>query len=221
MSAMEGNRLVPSKFPPIHLFDDVADEAEFEALFALQAKTNPRLLNEAGDLNRLPSRDIPFGIPGCSAAVAPFTHVNPDGSRFSDGRFGVLYLADTIATAITEVRYHQQRYWRHVQGLHYDRLVFRAFKSTFAPRALHDTRSWGQEHPVHSPHSYSDARALGAHLRETGIEGVAYLSARQPGATCWGLFTPRHITAMVQTTHYEMIWNGADISSVNQIEMAD
>nr|WP_256591107.1 RES family NAD+ phosphorylase [Pseudomonas sp. ERMR1:02] len=29
-------------------------------------------------------------------------HVNPAGSRFSDGRFGVLYLADSMETALAE-----------------------------------------------------------------------------------------------------------------------
>ena len=213
----EGNRLIPSKFPPISLFDDVADEDEFQALYELQARTNPRLLNQAGNLNLLPSAEIPFGIQGCTAAVAPFTHVNPDGSRFSDGSFGVLYLAENMETALSEVRFHQDLYWRRVQGLHYDRLVFRGLKGAFGPSLLHDTRVLGQDHPVHSPDSYADARILGARLRKAGVEGVAYLSARNPGATCWGLFTPRNVTAMVQSAHYEMIWNGAEISSVNRI----
>jgi hypothetical protein len=87
-------RLINSKFPPISLFDDVADASEFESLYALQALTNPRLKNEVGDLQLIPRTEIPFGIHGCSYATAPFTHVNPDGSRFSDGSFGVLYVAD-------------------------------------------------------------------------------------------------------------------------------
>ena len=34
-------RLVNSKFPPIELFDDVASADEFEALYQIQALTNP------------------------------------------------------------------------------------------------------------------------------------------------------------------------------------
>ncbi|MFN3582227.1 MAG: RES family NAD+ phosphorylase, partial [Pseudomonas sp.] len=118
-------RLVNSKFPPIAIFDDVADADEFEELYALQSLTNPRMLNQAGQLELIMRSDIPFGIPGCSYATAPFTHVNPDGSRFSDGSFGVLYLADCMETAIAEVRYHQQFYWSRVPDLRYDRFVFR------------------------------------------------------------------------------------------------
>lgn len=220
IDAQEGNRLIPSKFPPISLFEDVADEQEFEALYELQALTNPRLLNEAGNLNLLPRSDIPFGIRGCSVAVAPFTHINPEGSRFSDGSFGVLYLAQDMETALAEVRFHQSAYWAGVEGLNYDRLVLRGFKGTFGPSELHDTRDLGQTHPVHSPENYAHAREMGVQLRESDVEGVAYLSARNPGATCWGLFSPRNVTAMVQTMHYELIWNGSEISSVNRIDYA-
>ncbi len=103
-------RLVNSKFPPIALFDDVASDEEFDALYALQALTNPRLQNEVGNLNLIPRSEIPFGITGCAYATAPFTHVNPQGSRFADGAFGVLYLADSMDTAVAEVRHHQQAY---------------------------------------------------------------------------------------------------------------
>ena len=31
--------------------------------------------------------------------MAAFTHLNPEGSRFSDGSYGVYYAAHTLATA--------------------------------------------------------------------------------------------------------------------------
>jgi hypothetical protein len=40
--ALQAYRLVNSKFPPIALFDDVANADEFEVLFEIQALTNPR-----------------------------------------------------------------------------------------------------------------------------------------------------------------------------------
>ena len=97
---VSGYRLINSKFPPISLFDDVANEEEFEALYALQELTNPGIQNEIGNLNLISLKEIPFGINGCSYASAPFTHVNPDGSRFSDGMFGVLYIADITISKI-------------------------------------------------------------------------------------------------------------------------
>lgn len=76
---VESYRLINSKFPPIALFDDVATVEEFEALYTLQALTNPRLRNEVGDLGLLPVKDIPFRIRGCSYATAPLRMLTPMG----------------------------------------------------------------------------------------------------------------------------------------------
>ena len=99
-------RLVNGKYPPIHIFDDVADQADFDALYAVQALTNPRLQHEIGDLNRVPPNSGP-GEPWLQLRTGPFVHINPEGSRFSSGTHGVFYCADKMATAIAETRYHR------------------------------------------------------------------------------------------------------------------
>jgi len=210
-------RLINSKYPPVSVFDDVADADEFDALFALQALTNPRLQAQAGNLSLLPRTEIPFGLAGCSYAIAPFTHVNPAGSRFSDGRFGVLYLADSVQTAISEVAYHQGCYWSKVTGLAYERFVFKALSCEFSNVSLTDLTGLAPQHSIYHPQDYSAARALGISLREQGWAGVQYGSVRNNGALCWGLFSPQYVTQMVQSAHYEMIWQSGGISAINQI----
>ena len=213
---VESYRLINSKFPPIALFDDVATVEEFEALYALQALTNPRLRNEVGDLGLLPVKDIPFRIRGCSYATAPFTHVNPNGSRFSDGSFGVLYVADSLNAAISEVKYHQQAYWEKVPSLHYERFVFRGLKCVFDEAGCRDATRLARTHAIYRPDDYQASRALGAALRNEAGVGLRYRSVRHAGATCWALMTPRQVIDIVQTTHLEMIWNGA-IAQVNRL----
>jgi hypothetical protein len=201
-------RLVNSKFPPIAIFDDVASADEFEELYALQALTNPRLANQAGRLELITRADIPFGIQGCSYAAAPFTHVNPDGSRFSDGSFGVLYLADCMETAIAEVRYHQQTYWANVPALRFERFVFRGLTARFDEAGALDALTASRSDPIYSPTAYDASRLLGRNAFDAGSTGIRYHSVRQPGGICWGLLTPRQVSSVVQTAHYEMIWNG-------------
>ncbi|MDR5885407.1 RES family NAD+ phosphorylase [Vreelandella janggokensis] len=213
---VESYRLVNSKFPPIELFDDVANAEEFEALYALQALTNPRLRNEVGDLGLLPIEDIPFGIRGCSYATAPFTHVNPNGSRFSDGSFGVLYVADSLTAAITEVKYHQQAYWRKVPSLHYERFVFRGLKCVFDEGGCRDGLVLAPSHPIYCADDYRASQVLGEALRRSTGTGLRYHSVRHEGGVCWALMTPRRVKQMIQTTHLEMIWNG-DIAQVNRL----
>lgn len=209
-------RLVNSRFPPIDLFDDVADGAEFEVLYQLQALTNPRLQNEIGRLALIPVSEIPFGIVGCSYAVGPFTHVNPAGSRFSDGTFGVLYVADVMETALAEVRHHQNHYWSNVAGLNYERFLFRGLSCTFSDGGNRDATGLALSDPIYDPDDYSHARQLGNAAKRAKCPGLRYHSVRSPGHHCWALMTPRHVTSIVQTAHYEMIWSG-QITSVNRL----
>lgn len=216
---LQAYRLVNSKFPPVALFDDVADADEFEVLYQIQALTNPRLKNEVGQLELIPRSEIPFGIPGCSYATAPFTHVNPSGSRFSDGRFGVLYLADSMETALAEVRHHQSLYWSKVPSLNYERFVFRGLSCSFVDVAMKDATSIAMTDPVYDPDDYTYSRRLGRSVKEAGCPGIRYHSVRMQGGYCWALMTPRPILSVIQAAHYEMIWNG-QITSVSKVSEA-
>lgn len=214
--SIKSYRLVNSKFPPVALFDDVASADEFDILYHVQALTNPRLQNEVGALNLIPLSEIPFGITGCSYAIAPFTHVNPDGSRFGDGSFGMLYLADTMDTAIAEVRHHQEVYWSKVQELNYERFVFRGLTCQFDEVDVLDATVLPLTDPIYAPKDYSASRALGHDVKKAKASGLRYRSVRSPGDTCWALTTPRHIASIIQSSHYEMVWN-KKITSVNKL----
>lgn len=209
-------RLVNSKFPPIALFDDVADAEDFKALYQIQAMTNPRLQNEIGRLELIPRDQIPFGIPGCSYATAPFTHVNPAGSRFSNGRFGVLYLADRMDTAIAEVQHHQENYWSNVPQLNYERFVFRGLTASFNDSGMRDATTLLLSDPIYAPDDYTYSHILGAEVKRTRGTGLRYHSVRAPGSVCWALMTPQPVSSIIQTAHFEMIWSG-QVISVNRI----
>ena len=99
-------RIIPSRFPPIQLFENVADPDDLEAVFEIEAMTNDRLRDEVGELQLVPPQDRISG-PGTSYIMAAFTHLNPDGSRFSDGSWGVYYAGIDLDTAIAETRYHR------------------------------------------------------------------------------------------------------------------
>lgn len=216
---LKAYRLINSKFPPIALFDDVADAGEFDALYQIQALTNPRLLNEIGAIELIPRDQIPFGIPGCSYATAPFTHVNPDGSRFSDGSFGVLYVADTMETALAEVAYHQNRYWSKVESLRYERFVFRGLTCRFSDAGMKDASALSMDDSIYHADDYTHSHQLGKAIKAAAFPGLKYASVRSSGNQCWAVMTPLSVASIHQTAHYEMIWNGR-ITSVNRVSGA-
>jgi hypothetical protein len=206
-------RLVNSKFPPITLFDDVISKDDFETVYAVQALTNPRILNELGNLSLLSTNEIPFGIDGVNYVTAPFTHINPDGSRFSHGDFGVLYLADTINTAIKETLYHQEKYFQNVHDLHYDTVDMRCLKVTFSADVVDCLEVEG----IYELDDYSLPRSLGAQLKKNAEQGFQYYSVRNQGSTCWGLFSPIYVSTAIQTKHFEFIFDGKSISKVREL----
>ncbi len=207
-----GYRLIPSKYPPQSLFDDVASHEEFEVLFAIQELTNPRLRNELGNLNRVPVKERPYNIRGCNYALGPFVHLNPLGSRFSHGDYGVYYAADNIQTAIAETRFHQQQYFSAIIGLKYDRLQMRCLKTQFSA-TLRDIRGENFIHnDWYNKNDYSAAQVLGGALKTKAEQGLVYQSVRHPPITCYALFTPKVITDVFQSTHFDYIWDGEKIT---------
>ncbi len=70
-------RIIRSLFPPIDLFEDIADPEDWPLLIAAEQKTNPRFMETLGALDLVaPARRV--AGPGATYLMAPFTHVSPD-----------------------------------------------------------------------------------------------------------------------------------------------
>lgn len=205
-------RIVPTRYPTISLFDRVADPADFDALYALESMTNERVRDEVGQIERVAPDDRVFG-PGSSPIMAAFTHVNPMGSRFSDGSFGVFYAARDRATAVAETRHHHGRFLTATKEgpMH---LPMRLYHVTLDTR-LHDLRpDDAAPAAVHDPDDYTAARALGRRLHDEGSHGVAYRSVRRPGGHCAGLFRPRGASRCLHAAYLLYAWDGERFSDV-------
>ena len=213
----ESYRLINSKFPPIDLFNDVADNDEFEAIYAVQGLTNPRLRNSVGQIRLVPEDERPFGIPGCNYALGPFVHLNPAGSRFSDGSFGVLYSAADESTSVAETKYHQEKYFRNVQGLHYDSLCMRTLKVVYSADLFDISDANPEWQQYRDPDDYTAPRILGGSIRQAKKHGLLYQSVRQTGHLCFALFTPILVSSVIQTSHYVYEWDGTSISATRKM----
>jgi hypothetical protein len=205
-------RIVPTRYPSISLFDRVADPADFDALYALEAMSNERVRDEVGDVERVPRDERVFG-PGSGPIMAAFTHVNPLGSRFSDGAYGVFYAARERATAVAETRHHHARFLGATAqpAAH---LPMRLYQVAIDAR-LHDLRPVGAAPAaVHDPDGYGASRALGARLHAAGSAGVAYRSVRHERGQCVGLFKPRGASRCVHAAYLLYAWDGERFTDV-------
>lgn len=202
-------RIVPTRHPSVYLFDRVADAADFDALYALEAMSNERVRDEVGQVARVAQADRVYG-PGSGPIMAAFTHVNPLGSRFSDGAFGVFYAARDRATATAETAHHHARFLAATaEGpMH---LPMRLYHLSIDAR-LHDLRQGFEAE--HDPDDYAAARVLGARLRGAGSAGVAYRSVRYAGGQCAGLFRPRGAARCLHAAVLLYAWDGARFTDI-------
>ncbi len=205
-------RIIPSRFPPIQLFERVTDPDDLEAILAIESLTNPRLRDEVGDITLVPPEERVSG-PGSSIIMAAFTHLNPAGSRFSDGSFGVYYAAKGLDTAIAETRHHRERFMRatNQRRMELDMRVYLA--DLVAP--LHDLRGRQADFPlVYHDDDYAAGQHLGATLRKDGANGIAYSSVRLPGGECVAVFRPRLLANSRQERHLCYVWDGTRIGAI-------
>jgi hypothetical protein len=205
-------RIVPTRYPSIYLFDRVADAEDFDALYALEALTNDRVREEIGDIALVPPADRVFGA-GSGPIMAAFTHVNPNGSRFSDGQWGVFYAASERRTAVEETKYHHARFLAATQepACH---LSMRLYHVRIDAE-LHDLRgARGELGRALDPDSYAASQALARELRAAGSHGIAYDSVRHAGGECVGLFRPRGAKACVHAAYLLYAWDGERFSDV-------
>lgn len=205
-------RIVPSRFPPVGVYDRIADPADLDALFAIEALTNPRLREEADALKLIPhSRRI--SGPGSTPVMAAFTHLNPEGSRFSDGSWGVFYAAHSITTAIEETVHHRQIFLAATNEPSCE-LQMRCYR-TRADSRLHDIRGgWKAQH---DPDDYRASVALARTLREAGSNGIVYDSARHRGGECLAAFHPDVVAPCMQAQHLVYRWDGQRIAQVLEV----
>ena len=202
-------RIVRALHPPIDLFEDLADPEDWPLLIAAEQKTNPRLMERLGALDLVPPARRVSG-PGATYLMAPFTHVSFDRpSRFSNGGYGVLYVAERFETALLETMYHFARFMTRTAEVPGWTSQFREIVLDVAAD-LHDLRG---DNPAWEaalrPDAYDDAQQLAARLRAEASEGVVYPSRRDPGGDCAGLFYPDKASRIVQGRHLDYHWDGS------------
>lgn len=205
-------RIIPSRFPPIGLFERVADPRDLEALFAIEALTNPRLRDEVGEIALVPPEDRVSG-PGTNAIMAAFTHLNAAGSRFSDGSYGVYYAAGDLDTAIAETVHHRTRFLVATREPRTE-LDMRVILADLIADA-HDLRGLAHEYPeVYQLDDYAAGQALARKLRASGADAVAYGSVRRVGGECTAVLRPRLLSNCRQGEHLCYAWDGTRIAEI-------
>ncbi len=207
-------RIISSRYPPIDLFERLnLGEKQRRALWALQARVNPRLLQQTGDLHLVREGDMVSGH-NAHVVMAAFTHIG-FASRFSDGSYGIYYAGRQLETAIRETVFHRQG----------DAVERRLLSQEFDMRAyigevkkpLYDVRGKAYAN-LHDPElaSYPVAQGFARNLLQRAPDawGLVFNSVRHPGAACIAALRPPAVSLPVSGPHLTYVWDGERISTV-------
>jgi hypothetical protein len=195
------HRLIPSRFPPIGLFDTVATAADLQAVMELSGWTNDRLVTER--INRLPRDEWVYGRPNASIIMASFLHVAPGGMRFNNADLGAWYAAAALTTAVAEVAHHLRRE-AVARGVADVQRRYRQYTSVLDGSYLDIRGQQAARSAVYDPTSFAASQILGEAVRASGGAGIIYDSIRHAGGIGVVAHRPRNIREVAQADHFEI-----------------
>lgn len=205
-------RIVPSRYPPIDLFERIAPPEDWEALIELESLTNDRLRDEVGQIQLVPPEERVSG-PGAGYVMAAFTHIAPFGGRFNDPTFGAYYAAHSLETAVAETRYHRARFLGATAEPPTE-LDMRVLEARVAGE-FHDLRGLRELFSAeYDPDDYAAGQALARRVRAIASGGIAFESVRHPAGECVAVHRPRLVTGCRETRTLTYVWDGRTITWV-------
>jgi hypothetical protein len=209
-------RLIASKYPTVSVYDRISSTKNFAAFLELEALTNPRAREEAGDYRKVRAADVISG-PGSTPIMASFAYSGP--SRFTDGSYGVYYAAHDEETAIAESRFWTDRFLRATREPSID-----VDKRVYCARirgAYDDIRGKSKRSVLYDPDSYAASQRYAHRLyAKNVVDGIVYRSVRRPQGECVCAFRPRLITNCRMTAYVQFRWDGSRIAGTASITRA-
>lgn len=180
-------------------------ERQKRALWALQARVYPRMIEAAGQLHWIRAGDMLHGK-HATIVMSSFTHTrNP--TRFSNGLFGIYYASQDRDTAIYETAFHKQRY-ANERGVRAQNFNMRVWVGEIL-KACYDVRR-SEYDALHASNDYAASQNFTRWL--LGVDpdafGLVYRSVRNPGGSCLAALRPITVSRPKQGAHLIYYWNG-------------
>lgn len=193
-------RLIPSRFPPVAVYEGLVANDRQNALAAVEAKTNPRLRSTetlAALYNDPESPKLQ------NWNLAPFRYINPEGSLFFDPMRPALELADDKQTALAISVKRRETF----------------LGRTKEPPAGFDMRmlktpvsgEFADFSGLPSDMSKDERWELGSSL-PSHLAGIMFCPRERPSARCFSVIRNDVLDRTIQSSHYRFIWNGSRIS---------
>lgn len=195
-------RLIPSRFPPVEVYDGIVTNDRVDELVKVETRTNPRLRSESRLMQAM-GEPLPAKLQNWN--LAPFKYLNPEGSRFFGAARPALEMADDRQTALA-VSVERRQCFLARTGEPPIGLDMRMLKTPVRGQFL-DLRHI----PVNA--NYDDRRRIGDKIAD-GVDGILYRPPERPSAMCVAVLRGETLGRSIQTVHYRFVWNGSRVDTL-------
>ncbi|UPT74157.1 MAG: RES family NAD+ phosphorylase [Elusimicrobiota bacterium] len=208
-------RVIPTRYGEERILRKLADAEDLDAVTAVERMTNDRRRQEDEEVSLVAARDVVKG-PGSEFIMAAFTYRNREGSRFSDGSYGVYYTAKSKPTAIAETKHHREIFMsRTKEG---PMRLEMCLLTAALEGDLHDVRGLQRKLAgVYHRTNYAASRALAKDLVLEDSFGIVYDSVRHKGGECAAVFRASVLSGCKPAGLLAFDWNGTEISKVYEL----
>lgn len=193
-------RLIPSRFPPVNVYQGLIANDRLEEVFAAENLTNPRIRSKermastAKDNPRLQNWNL-----------APFAYGNPDGTLFFKEDGPCLELSTERQTALAVSVEKRETFLESTQeapiGLDM-RMLCHPIKGRFW-----DLRGLS---PPAAGLDEKARREIGAMI-PAEAQGILFRPLERPAGTCIAILTGEVLERSTQTIHFRYMWDGKRI----------
>lgn len=202
-------RLIPSRFPPVAVYEGIVANDDVEDLVKIENLTNPRLQAErrlAAD-----SQSANLDSPRLQNwNLAPFAYSNPEGSRFFGADRQCLELADDPQTALAVSVQRRQVFLSRTNEAPIG-LDVRMLK-TPVKGAFLDFRHLSVDLPQEKRWAFG--AAIPTIVDGVVVDGIIYHPPERSSAICIAVVRGECLQRSVQTVHYRYVWDGSRITKL-------
>jgi hypothetical protein len=203
----EAYRLIPSRFPPVNVYEGLIANDRQDEIVAVENLTNPRLRSLdrlAQTLNSSPASDPRLQ----NWNLAPFAYGNPDGSTFFDDTQPCLELAVERQTALAVSVAKRQSFMEATQqaSIGIDmRMLCTPVNGTFWDLRSLDGLLVGLD---------EDGRRRIGRIMPEEAQGILFHPIERPSGTSIAILTGDALQRSQQTVHFRYVWDGNRIALV-------
>jgi hypothetical protein len=198
-------RLIPSRFPPVDVYERLGSPELARAAVDSENRTNPRLQSREWLIKG------PLAVHDKSPRLqnwnhAPFAYKNPEGSTFLNPAYGVLEVVDSIKAALAMAVLRREVFLGRTSEppMYIDmRMLVTKVTGSFI-----DLTDLPPDLPT------SDRWQIGRELYEQEASGVLFRKPELGDAICLSVFAGQVLGPTEQGAHYRFDWDGQRIRSI-------